>query len=182
MNNPGLYFQHLETCILVATADCESVLELGCGTCDKLAVCQCWCREGVDAHEPYLALASRRWKERVHMLHEEGASDFAEEAAFRGREWDAVLMIDFIEHLEKGAGEKLLETCKSLAHRRIILYCPEGWFPQDQDIYDLGGEYWQTHRSSWTYEDLEQRGFKVARWIDRHGPDKHALFAVWNHL
>lgn len=185
MQNPAHEFRHLQACLMVATCDCESVLELGCGVGDKLAACSSpGFRHGVDIHLPYLKRARARWGSRLHLDHQD-ALEFAIEAVANKRAggrllWDAVLLIDFIEHLVRPAGRRLLRLCKELARHRIVVCCPEGFRPQVGDAYSLGGEEWQRHRSAWWASDFEQRGFDVARWEDRHGPGQHALFAIWN--
>ena len=176
MRNPARDSHDLVGCIEAATADCESVLELGCGTGSKLAACSCSYRCGVDAYLPYLEMARKKWGHLVDGFVHCEALKFVSEV---DRTYDAVLMVDFLEHLERPAAMSLLSRCALIAKRRIVLYCPEGDQPQDQDVYGLGGDAWQTHRSIWTLDDLERLGFDTVRWTDRHGPGLHALFALW---
>lgn len=185
MRNPAHVLNHLEGCIQIATCDCDSVLELGCGTGDKLAATGARMMCGVEIHKPYLQLARNRWPHKQMMLHCADAVKFVGNASDAKNDtgiihWDAILMIDFIEHLKRRDGRVLLRKCRNLARRRVIVYCPEAYFPQDKDSFGLGGEKFQRHQSAWFAVDFESRGFDVARWEDKNGPGKHALFSVWN--
>ena len=185
MQNPAKNIQHLEACIAICTSDCDTVLDLGCGFGDKLAVCPCFCREGVDIYAPYIQKAKKRWGLRLGCLTVDDALNFVKKSRQQKKKnvwnvWDAIMLIDFIEHPPKKIGEELLSICKELATRRIIVYCPEGDYSQTEDLYGLGGEKWQTHQSAWKFEDFEKRGFEVVRWQNRHGPGKHALFSIWS--
>lgn len=185
MQNPARVIPHLDSCIVLSTADCSSVLELGCGVGDKLALCQADYRHGVDAHRPYLERARERWGPRLHVLDHRDMLAFAKEAVVAKQGsgeilWDAVLLIDVLEHLFRPEGRRVLFWCRELARRRIVVYCPENYEPQHHDSYDLGGEAWQTHRSAWWADDFERRGFDTVRWENQNGPDRHAIFAIWN--
>lgn len=183
MRNPARIICDLAICIQAATADCETVLELGCGVGDRLAICNARFRHGVDAHLPYLQRARRRWKFRLHALDHCEALVWVDNAVSdkqsSGISWDGILLIDFVEHLGRQGGRILLRRIKNIANRRIVIFCPVGYQPQDEDTYKLGGEKWQRHRSAWWPVDLERRGFDVEVWRDFHGPGLDAMFAIW---
>lgn len=178
MQNPGLHIEHLEACLLIATADCDSVLELGCGTCHKLSVCPAEYREGVDAHLPYLDMARAKWGDHISSLNHIGAVEFVKDAVKRKKTWDGLLLIDFIEHLKKEEGLRLLSRCRRIVDKRIIVFCPEGETHLDKDAYDTGGDRWQTHRSYWWKKDLDDLEYSTARWKNFHG-EISALFGTW---
>lgn len=141
----------------------------------------------IDAHKPYLDERAARWPGKLNILHGE-ASSALWEAAKRGEQYDIVLGIDFIEHLRSNAAEAVITEMRSLAlFGKVILFVPEGNHPQEVDHYGLGGDHWQTHRSTWHAEDLERLGFTVERWVDFHrwaadrGCDPGALWATWRH-
>lgn len=183
MQNPAHCIPHLHAAIAASTCDCDSVLELGCGVGDKLAATACGIRHGVDVHRPYLERARSRWGGRLTTLTLANAITFVAAAKRKGARklWDAVMLIDFLEHLELEPSRQLLADCMTIARQRVIVLVPEGFLPQqDIDVHNLGGEKWQQHRSAWTAGDLEERGFDVARWENRHGPGVHALFATWD--
>ncbi len=178
MQNPAHAIQHLNACILVTTADCGSVLELGCGVGDRLAICQGPDRVGVDVHGKYLKRAHKRWGTRLTLI-EANAVEFVQGARGRRDTWDGIMLIDFIEHLTPPDAALVLKYCTGiLAKHRVIVFCPVGNCPQEKDTFDMGGEYWQTHRSTWHPEDLTIRGFDVAVWDNP--PKQKSMFAIWN--
>ena len=46
------------------------------------------------------------------------------ESLLKGEKFDYVLMIDFIEHLDKNAGLRLIESVKKITNKKIILLTP----------------------------------------------------------
>lgn len=143
----------------------------------------------VDAHKPYLDERRERFGDRVEIIHGDaldllGSWAFSE-APQTVRTWDVVLGIDFMEHLAANAARFLIENAQVVG-RKVILFVPEGNHPQDTDHYHMGGDHWQTHRSTWTAPDLEALGFTVERWLDFHrwakdrGADPGALWATWS--
>lgn len=136
----------------------------------------------IDAHGPYLD--DRRSKfPQVEILHGE-ATEVLRDAVVAGRRWDVVLGIDFIEHLDQHESFAVIGAMCHVA-KKVILFTPEGNHPQNTDHYGLGGDHWQTHRSTWDAEDFERLGFITERWADFHkwakdrGCDPGAIWAVW---
>lgn len=137
--------------------DAETVLDLGSGIMPQrfvvplVHIC-------VDAHRPYLQHLQRdfgrdpryvflhgRWDEVVPRLPD--------------RSVDSVFALDFIEHLEKDEGLRMLREAERVARRQVVVYTPHGFYPQTHrdgasDRWGLDGGDWQTHRSGWTPEDF----------------------------
>jgi len=74
--------------------------------------------------------------------------------------WDYVLMLDFIEHLDKAAGLLLIEQVKQITNRRIFLLTPMAaiWTEnhenvENPELWCHGNEY-DLHKSLWTPEDF----------------------------
>ena len=74
--------------------------------------------------------------------------------------WDYVLMLDFIEHLDKAAGLSLIEQVKQITNKRIFLLTPmEAIWTENHENVDNpelwchGNEY-DLHKSLWTPEDF----------------------------
>jgi hypothetical protein len=70
-------------------------------------------------------------------------------------------MIDFIEHLDKDAGVRLLEDCKKIVNKKIFLLTPlpEIWTDnihniENERIWSHGNQF-DIHKSSWTHSDFE---------------------------
>jgi len=77
--------------------------------------------------------------------------------AFPPKSFDAVILLDVIEHLSKDDAHILLEKCKAWAVKRIILSTPNGFLPQkslDKNVY-------QNHLSGWSIQELKNMGFRV---------------------
>jgi hypothetical protein len=92
---------------------------------------------------------------------------------------DAIMMIDFIEHLTMprryligamplGCQEK---DYRVLSTRRC---------PQDADTYALGGDKWQTHRSTWSVEQLKSRDLTWLCGLVTGEAKTLVAFAVWS--
>lgn len=73
---------------------------------------------------------------------------------------DSIFLVDFIEHIEKDEGYRLLAECERVARKQIVLFTPLGFMSQDYTADDLdgwglhGGE-WQAHKSGWTPNDFD---------------------------
>jgi hypothetical protein len=75
--------------------------------------------------------------------------------------YDAVLLLDVIEHFEKSRGATLLEE----ALRRVgsggrLLVATPGEFVSQGAVY---GNPRETHRSHWSVQDFLDRGFRILR-------------------
>lgn len=82
---------------------------------------------------------------------------------FVEKSYDLVLMLDIIEHLEKAESLALIETASRIAKVAVIVETPEGFVPQNIDIWGHGGDEWQTHRCGWEKAELEGLGFQIVR-------------------
>ena len=74
--------------------------------------------------------------------------------------FDYILMLDFIEHLDKDAGISLIEQAKAQCRKRIILLTPmeEIWTENHENVdnpelWCHGNEY-DLHKSLWSPEDF----------------------------
>lgn len=137
--------------------DTEVVLDLGAGIVPQWFVPRALVHICVDAHRPYLehvlrerddprlVLLNARWDEAVAMLPDKSV--------------DSVFALDFIEHLEKEDGLRMLREAERIARVQIVVYTPNGFFPQSykpggRDRWGMDGGFWQTHRSGWGVEDF----------------------------
>jgi hypothetical protein len=113
----------------------------------------------VEAHRPYLERLKREsaddpryvlinapWDQVIGMLPDKSV--------------DTVFALDFIEHLEKPDGLRMLREAERVARRQIVVYTPHGFYPQSYgdplkpDRWGMDGGFWQTHRSGWAPEDF----------------------------
>jgi hypothetical protein len=79
---------------------------------------------------------------------------------FVSNSFDVVLMLDFIEHLSKDAGKKLIEDCKKICNKKIFLLTPleEIWTDNHENVENenywcFGNEY-DLHKSIWGHLDF----------------------------
>ena len=96
-------------------------------------------------------------------------------------QFDIVLLLDVIEHMEKEEGLLVIEQAKNIG-KQVVVFTPLGFMAQDcskdrQDAWGYQGQDWQTHRSGWVPEDFPG-------WDILIGPKYHethdAFAAVYN--
>lgn len=80
------------------------------------------------------------------------------------RIFDAVYMLDVIEHMTRGEGEEVIERVLELDAKQVVVFTPNGFMPQSHDAWGMGGEHWQTHRSGWLPQDFP--GWKIQPYGD----------------
>src|SRR5690606_12372244 len=108
---------------------CENLLDVACGSCSPVRTLSRKLSHtvGVDGfrpsiersraagiHDEYLELDIRQLGERVP-----------------ARSYDAVVALDLIEHLTKDEGLKLLKDMETIARKKVILFTPNGFLPQE---------------------------------------------------
>ncbi|MBN4056905.1 class I SAM-dependent methyltransferase [bacterium AH-315-J21] len=157
--------------------NCKSVLELGAGHFEMIDALTAPVRVGVEIHPPYI---ERRSCSSSVVAIRYDATKVAE--LFTENSFDGVILIDFIEHLEKDTALQLLDDVARIARKTIFVHCPAGNHPQEGDAFGLGGEEFQLHRSSWEPEELESKGFATVVidgfFDDKPECDPRAIVAV----
>lgn len=101
--------------------------------------------------------------------------------------WDRVTAFDVIEHFPKAEALTLLDGIEQIAAKEIVLFVPietddprcqaymeSAIAAQPEDQREL-----QRHKSRWTPEEFQQRGYMVAILPDCHCPGFGAFFAAW---
>ena len=94
----------------------------------------------------------------------------AEELIHQLDNYDLILVLDVIEHMDKEVGIQFLKNCKEKA-KTIIVSTPNGHSSQG---VVFGNEY-EVHRCGWSIPELESLGFKcesvqlkiVAHWKNK---------------
>ena len=82
------------------------------------------------------------------------------EELVNNEKFDYILMIDFIEHLSKPAGQKLIEDCKKMCNKKIFLLTPlaEIWTDNHENVEDENawcfGNSYDLHKSLWEPSDF----------------------------
>src|ERR1043166_5173699 len=122
--DPGSLLSLLE--LRKALNDCDTVLDVGCGSPSPLHLFQARRSVGIDGHQPSLDQAQ---KSGTH--HEFICEDIRRlEHQFSGGQFDCCIALDVIEHLKKADGFKLMEAMEKVARRKVIFFTPNGFLPQ----------------------------------------------------
>ena len=143
---------------LYPTQKISTILDVACGLSLKSQYLKADIRVGVDIYRPYLAKIEAKVPYTT-VVHDVRRLD----EVFIERSFDIVLMLDIIEHLEKEESLALLQTAERLAKVAVIIETPEGYVPQNIDIWGHGGDEFQTHRCGWEKAELEGTGYQVIR-------------------
>ncbi len=139
--------------IVSVLADCDSVLDVGCGRTSALRFLSCKRLVGVDAYAPDLECA------RAAETHDEFvlADGNKLRPLFRVNEFDACVALDLIEHLSKNDGLVFLQTLEAIAKRKVVIFTPNGFLPQSSKVQ---GDY-QEHLSGWEPDEMKALGYRV---------------------
>lgn len=134
--------------------DCNSMLDLGCGQSSTMQyIPNIKFSTGVEVWKPYID------ESKKYNIHTEYVNmDITKFNAPDGS-YDGVMCIDVLEHINKIESIKLLKKMKRWANKKILIYVPNGFMPQE-DPYEDGNKY-QEHISSWHANDLRDLGFDV---------------------
>lgn len=92
--------------------------------------------------------------------------------------FDYILIIDFIEHIDKNIGLLLLEDCKKIVRKKIIIFTPlifddNSINVNNKDLWCYGNTY-DYHKSLWS--DIELNDF-----ITIH-KDNGSYFGYWEKI
>lgn len=150
----------------------RTVLDLGCGFGWAAAAIRQWLDQGVqpwrtriEAVESFAAYKNPAWS-LYDAVYNWNLLDWV---AHNRRDWDAILLLDVLEHFDHAEGESLLTKLRcSLTPSGVLLVAtPAIWHPQGA----VHGNEHETHRSLWTADELRALGFAVL-WdgeLDRWG-------------
>ncbi|MBD3366175.1 methyltransferase domain-containing protein [candidate division WWE3 bacterium] len=133
-------------------AEMNSVLDLGCGPNSPLQNCPgIQYSLGVDAFSPYLE------RSREKNIHNDYLLQNIKDLKFDENSFEAVLLLDVLEHLPKEEGLAMLGKAQRWAKNKVIVSTPNGFIKQPSvDKNPL-----QKHLSGWTVKDFKNLGFSV---------------------
>ena len=83
---------------------------------------------------------------------------------FMDKSYDVVLCLDVLEHLDYQLALKILDECKRIARRKVIIYTPsihKDNSNAEKDAWCLGECEYQKHISVIKMEDFISRGYRV---------------------
>ena len=145
-------FHTVVYCLQKELEDCESVLDIGCGPSSPLQYCKnIKYSVGVEPFKPYLE------KSKKKKIHTKYINKRIEELDFPENSFDAVIMIEVLEHLPKKVGYEILKKAQKWARKKVIVSTPNGYLPQKS----IDRNPLQTHRSGWAVEEMKNLSYKA---------------------
>lgn len=108
---------------------------------------------GVDGYAPAIELSKKRGIHKHYLQMD--LNDIGRKIP--AKSFDCVLCADVIEHFEKDLSREFIATLESIARRRVVLFTPNGFVPQEA----IDGNPFQTHRCGWEVKELEALGYSV---------------------
>lgn len=147
----GKFFHTVNYCLQKELIDCEKVLDIGCGPDSPLQYCKnVKYSVGVEVYKPYLQQSKKK------KIHNEYFNEKIENLKFKENEFDAVIMIEVFEHLDKRSALKILKKVEKWASKKVIVTTPNGYIEQG----NLDKNPYQKHLSGWTVDEMEKLGFE----------------------
>lgn len=139
-------------CLKNELQDCESVLDLGCGPSSPLQYCtNINYSVGIETFVPYLEESKKK------KIHTEYLCSNIEKLSFPNNSFDAVIMIEVLEHLPEKSGLELLAKSVRWAKKKVIVSSPNGFISQKE----IDNNPFQRHLSGWDYQKMSHLGFKI---------------------
>ncbi len=131
---------------------------------------------GIEIHGPYIAAA------RFHECQKVWGDFLKFEDLVDPDDMDVAMFIDTLEHVSREDAFDLMKRVMS-RFNRVLLMIPEGDHHQDKDVFNMGADAHQTHRSVWFEKDIRELGFTNIM-IDKNfhvgAKNPGCIFAVWN--
>lgn len=143
-----------------ALEGCETCLDIGCGVHSPARFVPFRQYVGLDGYAPAIEEARQKYPNREFILG--SAQDL--DKLFKPDQFDCVVALDLIEHLPKEDGYRFIECMSRIARKKVLLFTPNGFLPQQSHDGDL-----QEHLSGWDAAEMKAMGFKV---VGMHGPKK----------
>lgn len=128
-----------------------TVLDLGCGADSPVQHLRGSYLVGVDGDHRTVQVARERG------THDEVLEADLMSVAFPAQSFDAVVLVEVIEHISHADGERLLRQALTWSRRKVIVTTPNGFWPQGP----LDGNALQVHRCGWTIDELRGLGMRV---------------------
>lgn len=149
VKNPELLNRFIPACLVSA----ETVLDVGAGIRPQKLV-KAKLHQCIEPHGEYAAVLRKMGKTVIEASAQQAMAHFP--SASR----DAVIMLDFVEHLTKGESQRVIKDALRIARKQVVVLTPLGYMPQTcaadaPDPWGLHGNVWQEHRSAWSVEDFD---------------------------
>jgi len=145
-------FHTVVSCLQNELRDCNSVLDIGCGPNSPIQHCKkIKYSIGVEAYKPYLAETR---KKGIHNMY---INALIENLDFSENSFDAVVLIEVLEHLPKKLGKQIIKKAEKWARKKVIITTPNGYVSQTS----LDDNKLQMHLSGWTVKEFNSSGYRV---------------------
>lgn len=158
-------------------ADCDSILELGCGQDSPLLKIGAGPRTvGMDIWTPYVAehLAKGDYRSCIRQ-------DIVS-AMYSAPNFDAIVLLDIIEHLRPEEAEAVLMRAQAWAKKKVIVLVPNGRL--DNPLSDGNG--YQAHQSAWyawQFPGYRVRGMIGPQWLyGEWAKMRLSPWGFWNYI
>lgn len=166
----GKVFHSVVHCLQQEMRDCATVLDVGCGPSSPIQYCKnVKYSVGVEIFKSYLEESKKK------KIHNKYINKKIEDLEFKEGEFDAVMMVEVLEHLDKKTAREVLKKVEKWASKKVIVTTPNGFVEQktlDENLY-------QTHLSGWSLAELQELGFEckglAGLKLLRNSPDKQTL-------
>jgi len=160
-----------------------TVLSLCCGIGIELAPLSAKSITGVDIAPQYIAELKKALPQVKGVVSD--ALAYIKKA--KNDSFDVISLFDAIEHLTKEDGVELINECKRVARKHILLFTPEGYVRNEpHNAWGIeGADHWQQHLSGWTMDELRNLGFTILHrqgGKTQHGEVYHSLMARWDNV
>ncbi len=132
-------------------SDCNTVLDLGCGSDSPIQYCNISFSVGVELFESYLQESKKKG------IHSEYIKADITKIEFKPKSFDAVICVEVLEHLPKEEGYRMIKKMEKWAKKKIIITTPHGY--SYQDVFD--NNPLQEHISGWSGDELKNLGFRI---------------------
>ncbi|MGH7203445.1 MAG: class I SAM-dependent methyltransferase [Candidatus Levyibacteriota bacterium] len=145
-------FHTILYCLEDELKDCESVLDIGCGPSSPIKLFKnIKYSIGVETYKPYIQQA------KAQKIHNKYYNKNILDLDFPKDSFDAVILVEVMEHMSKSDGKKILKKAEKWAKKKIILTTPNGFFPMGEIDHNKD----QMHISGWTTQEFKQLGYDV---------------------
>lgn len=139
-------------CLKRELSDCKSVLDLGCGPSSPIQYCKNIKNSvGVEIFDEYLKESKAKKIHKKYLKKDIGDLDFKENS------FDAVIMIEVLEHLPASLGRRIIKNAEKWAKKKVVITSPNGFIKQKA----VDNNPWQKHLSGWDLRKMKKMGFKV---------------------
>ena len=138
-------------CLRKELADCKTVLDLGCGPSSPVKYCESIKEStGVEIFEEYLK------ESKKNKIHTKYLKKNINALNFKRNSFDAVLLIEVLEHMPEKEGKKIIKNAEKWAKKKVIITSPNGFIPQKE----VDNNPWQKHLSGWSIKKMRKKGYK----------------------